>query len=110
MIDFNNLIYLFKGKTAPTNFIGFKGPLHIFKSIYGGHIALEDVEKDQQKLKAELGHIRQGDPRGKSKKQFEVIKNVTNLYEPREKVVEMFNNYPRETSGHIYESRQAKEL
>ena len=77
--DFNNLTYIFKGKTAPTNFIGFTGPLHILKSIYSGDIALEDVENDQRKLKAELGHIMQGDPRGKSKEQFEVIKNVTNL-------------------------------
>ena len=45
-IDCNNLKYIFKGKTTPTNFVGFKGPLHIFKSIYSGDIALEDVEKD----------------------------------------------------------------
>ena len=40
-IDFNNLTYFIKGKTAPINFIGFKGPLHIFKSTYNGSIALE---------------------------------------------------------------------
>ena len=50
-IDFNNLIYIFKGKTAPTIFFGFKGSLHIFKSIYDGDIALEDVEKDKKNLK-----------------------------------------------------------
>ena len=32
-IDFNNLIYFYKGSTAPIKFISFKGPLHIFKSI-----------------------------------------------------------------------------
>ena len=47
-IDSNNLTYIFKGKTAPTNFIGFKCQLHIFKSIYNGDIALEDVEKDKK--------------------------------------------------------------
>ena len=40
-IDFNNLTYFFKGKTAPISFAGFKGPLHIFKSMYNGNIALE---------------------------------------------------------------------
>ena len=45
-IDFNNLTYNFTGDTAPISFIGFKGPLYIFKSIYNSDIALEDVQKD----------------------------------------------------------------
>ena len=64
---FNNFTYIFKGKTAPTNFIGFKGPLHIFKGRYSGDIAFEDVEKDQIKIKPELSHINQGDLKDKSK-------------------------------------------
>ena len=47
-IDFNNLTYNFTGDSAPINFIGFKGPLDIFKSIYNGDIALEYVEKDKK--------------------------------------------------------------
>ena len=54
--------------------------------------------------------MKQGYPKGKSKNQFEVIKNVINLYESREKVVQMFNDYPREKSRRIYESRQGKGL
>ena len=49
-IHFNNLTYNFTGESAPISFIGFKGPLHIFKSIYNSDIALEDVEKDQKSL------------------------------------------------------------
>ena len=45
-IYFNDLTYFYKGNTAPIKFIGFKGPLHIFKSIYNGSIPLEDVEKE----------------------------------------------------------------
>ena len=52
----------------------------------------------------------QGGPKDKSKEQFEAINNVINLYESREKVVQMFNNHPRERSRHIYESRQGKGL
>ena len=44
-IDFNNLTYFYKGNIAPIKFIGFKGMLHIFKSIYNGSIPLADVEK-----------------------------------------------------------------
>ena len=36
--------------SAPVSFIGFKGPLHIFRSIYNGNIASEDVEKDKKNL------------------------------------------------------------
>ena len=47
--DINNLTYNFTGDSAPISFVSFKGPLHIFKSIYNGDIALEDVEKDKKK-------------------------------------------------------------
>ena len=47
---FNDLTYVYKGESAPISFIGFKGPLYIFKSIYNGNIALEDVEKDKKNL------------------------------------------------------------
>ena len=57
-IGFNNLKYNFKDKNnVPIDFIGFKGPLHIFKSIHNGDMTLEDVEKEQIKLKSDLGHI-----------------------------------------------------
>ena len=45
--DFNNLTYFFKGNTSPINFISFRGPLHIFKDIHSGSMALEDVETEQ---------------------------------------------------------------
>ena len=44
--DFDNLTYNFKGPNiALINFIDFKRPLHIFKSIYNGPKFLEYVEK-----------------------------------------------------------------
>ena len=58
-IDFNNLTYNFTGDSAPESFIGFKGPLHIFKSIYNGDITLEYVVKNQKRFKSHLGYIKQ---------------------------------------------------
>ena len=105
-IDFNNLKYTYKD---PNNnlmdFIGFKGPLHIFKSIYNGNITLEDLEKDQIKLKSDLGHIRHGNPKNSSEEENNVVNNVTNLYESREKIVQMFNAYSKNMSRNIYESK-----
>ena len=59
LIDFNDLTYNFKDSKIPSvGFIKFKGLLHIFKNIYNGYIPLEDVEKEQIKLKKDLGRIK----------------------------------------------------
>ena len=109
-IDFNNLKYTFKDQNnAPIDFIGFKGPLHTFKDIHDGDIPLED-EKDQIKFKSYLGHIRQGNPKNRSEEQNNVINNVTNLYEPRGKVIQQFNNYAKDMSRNIYKSNQGRGL
>ena len=68
-INFYDLTYNFKDpKIAPIRFIDFKVPNHIFKSIHDGNITLEEVEKDQKRLKSELGHINQGPKYNKSSK------------------------------------------
>ena len=61
--------------------MGFKGPPDMFKSIYNGNIALEDVEKGQKNLELKLGATKQGNPKNRSEEQSKVINNVTNLYE-----------------------------
>ena len=94
-IDFNNLTYNFKGDGSPISFIGFKGPLYIFKSIYNGDISLEDVEKDKKTYKYY-----------KSPEQLNTIKSIKNLYESREKVVQLFNNYAKNMYKNIYKSKQ----
>ena len=44
-IDFNNLTYYFKNPNfVPTNFIGFRGSLHIFKKIKNSNIAIKKAE------------------------------------------------------------------
>ena len=39
--------------------------MYIFRSIYNGDISLEDVEKEQIKLRKNLGGIKQGDSKDK---------------------------------------------
>ena len=80
----------------------------IFKSIYNGSIPLEDVEKEQIEFKRDLNHIRQRNPKNRSKEQEKTINNIKNIYESRQKVVQMFIDYPREKSRRIYESKQQK--
>ena len=80
--------------------------MHIFKSINNGDISLEDVEKEQIELKKHFGRIKQGDPKDKSPEQKKTIDNIKNLYNSIKKVVQMFNDYAKNMSKNIYESKQ----
>ena len=86
-IDFNNLIYYYKGNTAPINFIDFKGPLNIFKSIYKGDKTLEEREKEQIEFKRYLGNIKQGNPKKRSEKQQKAIDKLKTFIAQGKKVL-----------------------
>ena len=64
------------------------------------------MEKDKKKVKSDLGHIKLGPTYYISPKQLNRIENIKNIYESREKIVQMFNNYAKNMSRNIYESKQ----
>ena len=105
-IDFNNLVYYYKGNSAPVKFYNFKGPLSIFKSIYNGYRTLEDIEKEQAEFRRYLGIIKQGNQEKRSERQQETMGNVENLYNARQEVIKMYNDYANNMSRNIYESKQ----
>ena len=110
-VDFLDVDYNFKDLRIPSVSLSkFKGPMYIFKSIYKGYITLEDVEKLQIELKKDLGRIKQGNPKDKSPEQKKTINNIRNLYKPAEEVVQMFNDYAKNMSKNIYESKQGTGL
>ena len=80
--------------------------MHIFKSVHNGDIPLEDIEKEQIELKRDLGCINQGDPRDKLEEQKKAIDNIKNLYNSREEVFKMFNDYAWNMPRNIYDSKQ----
>ena len=108
-VNLNDLTYKFKDSSIPSvKFIEYKGPNAIFKDIHDSNIILADVEKEQTKLKSELGFIKQGNPRNRSEKQEKTINNIENLYNSREEVFKMFNNYAKNMSRNIYDSKQER--
>ena len=110
-VDFYDVTYNFKDLRIPSiSFSKFKGPLHTFKSIYKGDTTLEDVEKEQIELRKDLGRIKQGDPKDKSPEQKKTINNIKSLYNSREEVARMFNDYAKNMSKNIYESKQGTGL
>ena len=84
--------------------------MRIFKSIHAGNVPLEDVEKEQIELKGYLGRINQGNPKNKSHQQKKTLNNIDNLYNSREEVVKMFNDYAKNMSKNIYDSKQGTGL
>ena len=110
-LNFYDLTYEFKDSTIPSvKFVEFKGPNSVFKDIYDGNITLESVENEQRKLskKLELGYIKQENPRDKSEEQKKTIDNIKNLYNSREEVAKMSNDYARNMSRNIYDSKQER--
>ena len=67
------------------------------------------MEKDQKNF-SYVGHIKQGLTYYKSPEQLDTIQNIKNLYESRENVVQMFNNYTKNMSINNYESKQGTGL
>ena len=105
------MTYNFKDSNIPpARFIEFKGPKAIFKDKRDGNILLEDVEKEQNKLKVELNHIRQGNPENRSREQKNTINNIDILCKSRERVAKIFNDYAKNMSKNIYESKQGEGL
>ena len=93
-VDFYDITYNFKDLRIPSiSFSKFKGPLNTFKSINNGGITVEDV-----------------DPKDKSPEQKKTIDNIENLYNSREEVVRVFNDYGKNMSRNIYESKQGTGL
>ena len=104
-VDFNNLVYYYKGSNELINFSEYKGMMNIFKSIHSGDKTLEDIEQEKNKFKKEITIIRQGNPKKRSEKQEATIDNIENLYKSRQKVVNMFNNYAKNVSKSIHEAK-----
>ena len=105
-IDYKNLNYIFTTKASGSiSFIKFEGPFSLFKKIRTGDISLEMAEEDQEKFKIELNQIRLGSPKYKSEMELYTIRNVKNLYDSRQKVIDLFNNYSKIKSEAIYRSK-----
>ena len=89
-IDYKNLNYDFTTKASGSiNFTGYNGPFTLFKKIRDGDISLEMAEEDQKKF----GQLKSGNPYHKSDKQLHAIKNVKNLYDSRQKIIDPFKSY-----------------
>ena len=60
------------------------------------------AEEDQENFKREFGQIKSRNPKHKSEMQLYTIKKVKNLYDSRQKIIDLFNNYSKINFESIY--------
>ena len=80
------------------------------KKIKNGNISLQKAEEEQKQFKLKLNEITMRNPKTKSKYQLDAIKNVRNLYDSRQKVIDFFNEFAKIRSQAIYEIKQGTGL
>ena len=73
-----------------------------------GDISVEMVEEDQEKFKRGFSRIKSGNPKHESEMQLYAIRKVKNLYDLRQKIIDLFNNYSKIKSESIYRSKHGK--
>ena len=104
-IDFDRLIYSFKGPISSINFGKFGGPMYIYGHMRNGDATLQQVEKQQKDFKKELNEIKSGNPKHKSNNQLYVKENIKNLYNLRQKIIDLLNDNSKNRSEAIYKSK-----
>ena len=64
-INYNNLVYHFKGPISSISLTKFGGPMYTYDQLKEGDKTLQQVEEEQKKSKSELGQIKSGNPEKK---------------------------------------------
>ena len=102
-ISHNDLVYDFKGPTSSINLGKYGGPMYIYRQMKDVEKTLQQVEEEQRKkkLKNDLREIASGNPKHKSEKQSYTIKNVRNLYNSRQKIIDLLNDNAKITPSGI---------
>ena len=95
LISIISLNYFKSNASSPINFIGFKGPLHLYRNIFEGNIKLKKAEENQKQFKSQLNEITRGNPINKSEDQLNTIKNIKSLHNSQEKVIKLYNDYAK---------------
>ena len=99
------MTYYFKGSSPSISFIKYEDPEDIYDEIKSGGATLQKKEKEKRKSKSELNEITRRDPKHKSKDHSDTIKNVQNLYDSRQKIIDLFHSDAKIRSKAIHEAK-----
>ena len=84
------MVYEFKTEGSPKDLSNYQNPIDLFINFRDGNVSPREVLKNQKEFKSDLGEIKKGNPKSKSKDQISVIQNVQNCFDLREKIINFF--------------------
>ena len=103
-INFNNLNYHSRGPGPSISFTELAGPMYTCNQLKNGDKTLSQVEEDQTKFRSELSQI--PSEYYKSENELNATENVKNLYNSRQKMIDLLNDNSRVRSEAIYKAKQ----
>ena len=80
--------------------------MYTYDQLKNGDISLQQVEKKEKDFEKELNEVTLANPKHKSNSQLYVIENVKNLYNSRQKNIDLLNDNAKIRSEAIYKSKQ----
>ena len=80
--------------------------MYIYGHMKNGDTTLQQVEKQQKDFKKELNEIISGNQKHKSNNQLYVIENITNLYNSRQKIIDLLNAFTNQNKMKQQEQEQ----
>ena len=87
-VNRKELLYKYRGNTADADFSNFNGAIDTINKI-----ASEDISLSKVIDNSELGEVKTGNPKRKSSRNLEVIKNAENLYNARQAAINFIIEY-----------------
>ena len=75
-VNFDDLIYRYKGNTAAAKFYKFDNAFSLLDKIRDGKVSLTDVKNDQAEFKSYLNEIKKGNKKHRSKEQKASLYNI----------------------------------
>ena len=92
-VNFDDLIYRYKGKSTVVNLHQFDNAFSLLDKIRNGKINLTNAKNDQEKFRSDLGEIIRGNKKHKPNEQKNAIYNINMLYRARNSVIKFFYDY-----------------
>ena len=103
------MIYKYKTEgISPKDFSNYQNPINLFINLRDGNANPRKVLKNQIDFKSYLGEIKKGNPKSKSEDQISVIKNVQNIFDLTEKIINFFRDYSILLSKAKYKAKHEK--
>ena len=86
--------------------VQLEGPMYTCDKLKNDEKILQQIEEEQKHFKKDLNEIKSGNSRHKSEKQLYRIKNIKNVYDARQKLFDLLNDYSKIRSEAMYKSKQ----